>query len=739
MKFKRVFPLALSAVLALSCLAGCGGEIEGAGSWNQTSQALSAKLADYQLSGLEDLTVGDFVQHGSVEMNTGDDDVTMATSARTVSHGNIYTAYVTAPVYGNIYMGDTLVVRLSIKNNGESATNFLVDIYGSSQAEKRVKDSWLTRNPIISPSGDYTDYYFYGIAKEDTLEAVVEINLGFAAQDVSVDYLQVAKYNGSIQERYLENLPLMSRKGVDGNDMWHTFYGYDSDWRTEAAQMLEENRKNNITVNVKDANGNPVSDAQVTIAMTEKAYHIGSSTSADTFLGEDADARFAVYDDYFNILTFANDLKWGDPNFKGVGTQESNLQALEYLADKGMDVHGHVLFWGGGGRDPYDDGVDNSAEFVTVPPFVVSTVRVMHTLMRMQHVMTPYGYEAGYGDGTIGTLRQEVDDAIAVVDEELKGTRNPDALTIRQNETIRGMLVDLKEKIASLDDTAITFEGLDDTLASFRSTLRTIILEHVTDFATYYGQAGSIVEWDVINEAMNEGNRTVSNALGEDAYMTDKSKVCQDQIFVDIFKAAREAAGEDVKLSYNDTSWQSNGQQRTDTYNFFKYLVDNNAPIDYFGLQAYIFPQSVKAHITPEEMWEEFDKFIDLGIQTEITEYSISYGNDVFATVDQLNMFKADFACDYMLVNYAHETSIGFIAWGGLPTSGPVASAWYKQAYNTLWTNETVSTANGTATVNGFLGDYQITVTKDGKMQTVTASLATARKDGDGLVIDIVL
>ena len=102
-------------------------------------------------------------------------------------------------------------------------------------------------------------------------------------------------------------------------------------------------------------------------------------------------------------------------------------------------------------------------------------------------------------------------------------------------------------------------------------------------------------------------------------------------------------------------------------------------------------------------------------------------------------MFKADFACDYMLVNYAHESSIGFIAWGGLPTSGPVASAWYKQAYNTLWTNETVSTVNGSATVNGFLGDYQITVTKDGKTQTATASLATARKDGDGLVIDIVL
>ena len=728
----------LSFVLSLACFAGCADPVPGTGGgngWNTADTPLSEKLTEYGFSGMTDLSVGKFTSVG-VESAERNGALSLSTNARTVSHGNIYTAYVNAPITGDINEGDTIIVRFAVKNEGQSATNFLVDLYKNGDASR---DTWLTRHPVFSPEGEeYTEYYFYAVADEDSDAATFEMTIGWAAQSFSLDFVQAAKYPGTLRESILEKLPLMSRQDDSGNEVWYTYYASNASWRTQAAEMIEANRKGGLTVNVKDADGAPVAGATVKVEMIEHDYHFGTASSANAFLGENADENYAIINDFFNIVTFANDLKWGDPNFKGVGTQQETLEALEYLAEKGMDVHGHVLFWGGGGRDPYDDGVDNTAEFVTSPPFVVSTARVLHALMRMQHVKTPYGYEAGFGDGTIGTLREEVNDAIAVCDEELLGTRNPDALTIKQHQTIRGMLIDLRNDIASLDDAATTFAGLEDAITSLRAALRTIILEHVADYADYYGQAGSIVEWDVINEAMNAGNRTIQNALGEDAYMNDKSKICQDQIYVDILKTAREAAGDIVKLSYNDVSWQSNGQQRADTYNFFKYLYDNEAPIDFFGMQAYMYPQSIRAMITPEQMWEEYDRFLALGIETEITEYDPQGFEDLLGS-ERTRMLEADFTYDYILANFAHEGSIGFIGWGGLPTSGPVSSVYYKLVYDELWTNEEALTGTqGSASVDAFLGSYRITVTlPNGQSKTVTVDHLNASSSGEGTVVDV--
>lgn len=690
---------------------------------------LSAKLEEFGFRNMVDLSVGSFASHGAVELNAANAEATMKTTARTVSHGSIYTAFVTAPIIGQIKKGDTLVLCVTMKNNSDANTNFLVDVYNANQTENRVKESWLTRNIIISPTAEYVDYYFYAVALEDTNEAVFEINLGYAAQEIAVSLVEAAKYNGTLKEAFLEKLPLMSRNNVDGNNHWHTFYAPDASWRDTALQMIEDNRKGSLVVNVTDSAGNKIDGAAVQIEMVEHFYKFGTSGGARTD------------PDYFNLATFANDLKWDNDVYASEAKRAENLANIAALLEKGIDIHGHVLFWGGNGRDPYDDGVENTAEFYTVSDYIGYTCNVIQVMQRMRGWT---GYTAANGkpiiqgyDGTVTALRQRIDEALGIISKELAKTDNADFYT-QQYLTIKAALETLQGNILICDEVATTIPNLEAEIKTLQDIVYKCIMDHIENQARFYASE-NLIEWDVVNEAMNEGYRGVMAALDMDTYFFTRSNVCQDQIYVDAFKAARKGAGEGVLLGYNDTSWQSNGQQRVDTYNFFKYLVDNNAPIDYFGLQAYMYPQSIQAHLTPEEMWVEFDKFMALGIETEITEYSITGFQGIFATETQLNQLKADFTYDTLLAHFAHESSIGFIGWGGLASSGPVASAWYKIAYNEWWTNETAETENGTASADAFLGAYKITVTVNGETKTVEVDHTNANRDGGATVVDIVI
>jgi hypothetical protein len=70
------------------------------------------------------------------------------------------------------------------------------------------------------------------------------------------------------------------------DDLPHTKPSYlgrepDADWRQAAAERIEQYRKGPMRIRVFDANGNPVSDAEVRVAFQKHAYHFGSAVSAN--------------------------------------------------------------------------------------------------------------------------------------------------------------------------------------------------------------------------------------------------------------------------------------------------------------------------------------------------------------------------------------------------------------------------------------------------------------------------
>jgi GH35 family endo-1,4-beta-xylanase len=720
---KRGLAFLAAVALVVSCVSGCGGNENGSGK----TEALTKNLEQYGLEGLTELTVGE-LEAVEVDSAKREDTVTLTTDKRSVSHGNVHTAYVTVPLMGEIHQGDTVVVRFKMKNEGSAEPNFLVDLYKKGDEERR---SWLSRNPIFLPGNEsYEEYYFYGFANEDTDTAMFEISMGWAAQSLSLASIQAAVYPGTVKEQWLEALPNMARF-VDGENIWYNYYGWDEEWREIAEKMIEQNRKGTIKVNVTDADGNAVSDADVQISMREHSYLFGTSTSADTFVGEDREARLSTLKDYFNVITLANDLKWEREE-----VNEDTYAVLEYLSENGMKVHGHVLLWPGTDRDPYDDGVDNKAEFVTTPEYVVSYVHVIQAMQKMNDPRT------GYGDGTIGALREEIDGALETFDSCLENLT--DEVAVRHVTQMRDSVLRLKDAVTNKPDGDTSLEGVKPDLAEFQAVLRSVVIEHVSSFASYYGEAGAIVEWDAFNEIFNVGYRGVTNALGEDAGTFDGESVAADggtyenPIFVDVLNAASEASG-GLPLSFNDVSWQSNSQQREWTYNFMSWLKAKNAPIGFMGLQAYMYPQSISSIMDPEETWTEYDRLAGLGIQTEITEYALTGFDGICDNQEMLDGLKSDFLHDYILENYAHPGSRGYIAWGGIPTDGPVSSVYYKLVYDKLWTDESVQTgADGTASVDAFLGTYEITVVdKDGNQKTVSLEHENGNASGNETVVEV--
>ena len=120
--------------------------------------SLSSALTKYGIKGAVDITMGEW-ETVNVETRSG----SFVTEARTVSHGNIYTAYADLPLNGDFYAGDTIIVYFEARNTGASDTNFLVDLHA-----RDSKVSYLTRTPIFSPTKSPMPCWFYGIVSEDT-------------------------------------------------------------------------------------------------------------------------------------------------------------------------------------------------------------------------------------------------------------------------------------------------------------------------------------------------------------------------------------------------------------------------------------------------------------------------------------------------------------------------------------------------------------------------------------------
>lgn len=117
-----------------------------------------------------------------------------------------------------------------------------------------------------------------------------------------------------------------------------------------------------VQVEVLDADGAPIADADVRVAMQSHAFAFGTAVNANLLMEESADAeayRAKLLDldgrgHGFNAAVLENGLKWtrwesGDGRFR-----ENAVEAVDWLVARGIRVRGHNLIWPGWSHMPSD-------------------------------------------------------------------------------------------------------------------------------------------------------------------------------------------------------------------------------------------------------------------------------------------------------------------------------------------------------------------------------------------------
>lgn len=219
-----------------------------------------------------------------------------------------------------------------------------------------------------------------------------------------------------------------------------------------------------------------------------------------------------------------------------------------------------------------------------------------------------------------------------------------------------------------------------------------------------YAKLWDVDEWDVVNET--RGNQDVQKILGK-------------EVLVDWFELAeknlRNPGGllylnENRVVSY-PTERQANHLQLF--HDEAKFLLDNGAPLTALGLQS-----RFRALVPPLEIYRRLETLRDLKLPIKATEFEI--------IMDSLTAEEhARYTAEIMTIYFSHELVNGIAAWSflgkdkndagkslinsnGVKPNGKI----WLHLKNKLWnTDKTLTTdANGTVSLRGFKGEYQVVV-----------------------------
>lgn len=230
------------------------------------------------------------------------------------------------------------------------------------------------------------------------------------------------------------------------------------------------------------------------------------------------------------------------------------------------------------------------------------------------------------------------------------------------------------------------------------------IAQHVTDEAT--ALRGQLSEWDVLNEPFT--NHDVMDIAGP-------------QVQTEWFRLARQADPE-ATLYLNDYSILEGGGRNTEHQKHFEdtiaYLLAQNAPLDGIGIQGH-FGWNLTS---PTKMLAILDRYAKFGKPIQITEFDVQVSDE---------KLQADFTRDFLTTMFSHPSVNGVVMWGfweGMHyapsaalwrkdwTAKPNGQAWLDLVKKQWWTNADGRTnTQGQTSARGFLGDYHITATLNGK------------------------
>jgi GH35 family endo-1,4-beta-xylanase len=124
-----------------------------------------------------------------------------------------------------------------------------------------------------------------------------------------------------------------------------------ADWRADTDTWIEQRRQGRMILRVVDAEGNPVSGANIRATLVRHEFWFGTALARKMFRAQTpADEReqyLEIARTYFNSAVHENALKWyGTESKQGQVNYADADRMLEWCEQNGLRMRGHCIFWG---------------------------------------------------------------------------------------------------------------------------------------------------------------------------------------------------------------------------------------------------------------------------------------------------------------------------------------------------------------------------------------------------------
>ena len=224
---------------------------------------------------------------------------------------------------------------------------------------------------------------------------------------------------------------------------------------------------------------------------------------------------------------------------------------------------------------------------------------------------------------------------------------------------------------------------------------------------------GLATDWDVLNEVY--AKHEIVDILGQTAML-------------DWFQTAREADPKAMDYINDYDILENTDRTHQDAYfKTIQYLIQNGAPLDGIGFQGH-FGTRLTA---PDKLLETLNRFAGFKKRLKVTEFDINMTDE---------KLQGDYTRDFMTMMFSHPSIDGIIMWSfwdGLSyaphvslwrkdwSMKPNAQAWTDLVFKQWWTKaQGRSDKQGAYRTRGFLGDYEVSATFNGRTKTVPVTLA---------------
>lgn len=212
-------------------------------------------------------------------------------------------------------------------------------------------DTTITLPYIKGEEAEWQDFYFVADCSTTQLGDYSWVKILFPAGSQGIEFCDLQLWDlGLISD------PVVKAKYDSVNPKGYKGIEDDHVWRQEAWNRIEKYRKEDINIQVKDKNGNPVSGAVIDVKMTDNEFMFGGAMCAveitdDTWENGVGRAKLDDFiNNYSNAAVIADDLK--ADGILGYNA-ETGIAAVNELLSRGKRVRGHAVFWDG------MNGIDN--------------------------------------------------------------------------------------------------------------------------------------------------------------------------------------------------------------------------------------------------------------------------------------------------------------------------------------------------------------------------------------------